>query len=228
MKRFFHMYQYLGPVLLGPLAVWGWHVHYDGNWYLVGVALTVPIAHAYIVPGIGTNVLKMWSFNSKLKLGRFRPHHGFVFGSATSIIVLALMTTPAPAPSAADIIWTAVVCGTVLLLINWVYDALAIKSGYLEVYNQVWSEGGSHWAIAGDYVVWFFGLFGVIYGLGLRFAETILLNEPTAPRAAMAIAATVIATITLPTLAYILTSWIKYRHYGLRPFAYAEKQGEMA
>lgn len=226
MNRFFHIYQYLGPLLLGPLAVWGWHAHYDGNWYLVGVALAVPVVHAYVVPGIGTNVLGMWAFNSRLKLGKFRPHHGFVFGTATSIIVLAVMPAPMPAPPAAEIVWTAAVCGAALLLVNWAYDALAIKAGYLEVYNQVWSEGGSHWAIAGDYVIWFFGLFGVIYGAGLRLAEMALLNGATASGAAAAAAAMILATVTLPALGYMLASWIKYRHYGLKPFTQVVSRGE--
>ena len=55
----------------------------------------MPIAHAYIVPGIGTNVLRVWEFDTRLRLGRFRPHHGFVFGSATAMLVLPVIGAPA-------------------------------------------------------------------------------------------------------------------------------------
>lgn len=217
MKRFFALYQYLGPALLTPLAAWLWWRHYDGNVHLAALALAVPVIHAYVVPGIGTNVLGMWSFNTRLRLGRFRPHHGFVFGSASAILVLPVMGAPDPAATPSMMAGTALVAGAVLLAVNWIYDALALRHGYLEVYNQPWADGAGPWAVSADYVVWFFGLFGVIYGGGLRYAESVLLADPD-PIQTVAIAAVLVAaTITLPTLCYIAASRIRHGHYGLRP-----------
>lgn len=217
MRRFFHLYQYLGPALLTPLAAWLWLQHYDGNMQLAALALLVPVFHAYIVPGLGTNVLKMWAFNTRLKIGRFRPQHGFVFGSATAILTLACMGAPQPRPSPADIAATAALAGALLLAVNWVYDALALRHGFLEVYNQPWADGAGPAAIAADYVPWFFGLFGVIYGAGLRVAEGALLTHASTPRALWLGAALLAAAALLPALGYIGASYLRHGHSGCRP-----------
>lgn len=222
MRRFFDLYQWLGPLILGPLALLGWWRHYDGNGPLVAIAIGVPVLHAYIVPGIGTNVLRMWEFDTRLRLGRFRPHHGFVFGSATALIALPLAGTPDPAPAAGDVAATATLFGAVLLTVNWIYDALALRAGVLHVYNQPHADGAGCWAVAGDYVVWFFGLFGVIHGGGLRLAEAVLLGEPSVTKAALVGGGILLATLTLPTLGYIAASWLRHGHGGLRPIAPAQ------
>jgi hypothetical protein len=219
MRRFFHLYQYIGPALLTPLAAWAWLRHYNGNAQLAALALLVPILHAYIVPGLGTNVLKMWAFNTRLRLGRFRPQHGFVFGSATALLTLACMGAPEARPSAGSVAGTAALAGALLLAVNWIYDALALKYGFLEVYNQPWADGAGPAAIAADYVPWFFGLFGVLYGAGLRIAEGALLQEPSTLRALALGAALLAATVTLPSLGYIAASYIRHGHNGCRPAA---------
>ena len=217
MRRFFHLYQYAGPAILTPLAAFGWWRHYGGNAPLAALALLVPVLHAYIVPGFGTNVLKMWAFNTRLKLGRFRPQHGFVFGSATALLTLACMGAPDPQPSPASIAATAALAGALLLAVNWIYDALALRHGFLEVYNQPWADGAGPAAIAADYVPWFFGLFGVLYGAGLRVAEGALLVEPSASRAIIFGAGLLAATVLLPSAGYVAASWLRHGHSGCRP-----------
>ena len=219
MRRFLHLYQYFGPALLTPLAAWAWWRHDGGNGPLAALALGVPILHAYVVPGIGTNVLGMWAFNTRLRLGKFRPQHGFVFGSATAVLTLPCMGAPDPAPGLAAIAVTAFCVGAVLLAVNWLYDALALKHGILEVYNQPFADGAGPAAIAADYVPWFFGLFGLIHGAGLRMAEGVLLNAPSATLALALGAALVAATITLPALAYVAASYLRHGHSGCRPLA---------
>ena len=218
MRSVLHLYQYIGPALLTPLAAFAWARHYDGNWPLAALALLVPIVHAYVVPGIGTNVLKMWAFNTRFRLGRFRPHHGFVFGSATAALTLACIGAPDPQPTAAAIARTAALTGALLLAVNWIYDALALKHGVLEVYNQPWAEGAGPAAIAADYVPWFFGLFGVLYGAGLRVAEGELLANPVPARAFGLGALLIAATVLLPSLGYVAASFLRYGHSGCRPF----------
>jgi len=95
MKRGFGIYQYLAPSVLAPLSLVLWYREYGGDWRLIAAAWLVPVAWAYVVPGIGTNVLKVWEFDTRLRLGRFRPHHGFVFGSATAMIAWIVHTGPA-------------------------------------------------------------------------------------------------------------------------------------
>ena len=85
-KRVFEIYQYVAPAILTPFSFWLWWQTYNENLWLTLIAWLIPILYAYVVPGIGTNVLKVWEFDTRYRLGRFRPHHGFVFGSATATI----------------------------------------------------------------------------------------------------------------------------------------------
>jgi len=221
MTRCFRLYRSLGPLLLTPLAAWLWWRHYDGNVPLAAIAVGVPILHAYIVPGIGINVLKMWSFTTLP--GRLLPRHGFVFGGATAILTLPLMGAPNPVAAATAVLATGLLVGAVLLAVNWIYDALALKYGILHVYNQPWARGEAPWSVAADYVVWFFGGFGLLYGGGLRLAEAELLTAPGLLKAAEIAVALVGATISVPTLLYIAASNIRHGHSGCRPIARREK-----
>ena len=225
MKRFFSFYQYLGPLILTPLAAWLWWRHYNGNFSLAVLALLTPIIHAYVVPAIGTNVFGMWAFNTRLRIGKFRPHHGFVFGSATAMLTLPVMGEPATEVVLSHIVMTAFVVGGTLLAVNWIYDALALRSGFLEVYNQPWAEGAGPWVISADYVFWFFGLFGVIYGAGLRLAEPLLLNNPDFGQTLLFLIALLAATFSLPSLCYVMTSYVRHGHNGLHPVARVVAEG---
>lgn len=217
MRRAFETYQYLAPAVLTPLGAWLWWRHYDGNVALAAVAVLVPIAHAYIVPAIGTNVLRVWEFDTRLRLGRFRPHHGFVFGSATAMLMLLVIGEPVAHPVAAEAIRAGVLAACVLGAVNWLYDAAAIRAGILKVYNQPWAEGRGPGSIAGDYALWFFGGFGLIQGAGLKLAEGMLLDDPDPSRAFVIGCALVAATATLPTLGYIAQSYWRHGHHGCRP-----------
>jgi len=217
MSRFFHLYQFLGPALLTPLAAFLWLRHYHGDARLAIIAVAVPILHAYIVPGIGTNVLKMWAFNTRLRLGKFRPQHGFVFGGATAILALPLVGAPDPSASPADIAIAAALVGAALFIVNWIYDALALQHRILEVYNQPWADGAGPWTIAADYSPWFFGVFGLIYAAGLKMSEGVLMPEPSSNHAWLCGAFVTGATISTPTLLYIAASLFRHGHTGLRP-----------
>ncbi|MCK7481145.1 MAG: hypothetical protein M0C28_31040 [Candidatus Moduliflexus flocculans] len=69
MKRLLSLYLYVAPVILAPLTYWLWLREYSGNHHLVALAWGLPILWAYIVPGIGANVLKVWEFDTRLEIG---------------------------------------------------------------------------------------------------------------------------------------------------------------
>ena len=76
-------------------------------------------------------------------MGRFRPHHGFVFGSATSM--LTWLCHFGPSETVLDAIRFGLVIGSVLGFWNIIYDIKAIRSGILKVYNQPWAERQPDW-----------------------------------------------------------------------------------
>ena len=179
------IYPYVAPLVLTPLTFWLWRGDPTG-WL-------VPILWAYIVPGVGTNVLKMWEFDTRLRLGRFRPHHGFVFGSATALLGWVVHAY-------ANHVW---VYALVLFAVNFAYDVAALRGGILRVYNQPFADGRGAAAIALDYAPWFFGGFGAIYGAGIVYG--------------VAWWGTLLVALTLPASGYALQSKLRHGHWGLRP-----------
>jgi hypothetical protein len=216
MSRALHLYQYIAPTVLAPLSFVLWWTSY-GNLPQVLVAWLVPILWAYIVPGVGTNILKVWEFDVGWKLGRFRPHHGFVFGSATASI--AWLLHGEAATRLWDVARYSIVMASVLGFWNLLYDIRALKAGVLRVYNQPWAEGRGEESVAMDYAPWFFGGFGAAYGLAVAGFERFVgpYGVPGFGGAALALVLALVFTLALPVAGFILQSLRRYGHPGTRP-----------
>jgi hypothetical protein len=224
MNRLLRLYQYIAPAFLAPLSfyLW-WNEYHDGPQVLV--AWLVPILWAYIVPAVGTNVCKVWEFDVAWKLGRFRPHHGFVFGSATSTI--AWLVHGQAAHTLADVGRYAIIVCSVLGFWNLLYEVKALRIGLLKVYNQPWAEGRGDEAIAMDYSPWFFGGFGFIYGLSIATLEYSVHDFGTPGVAAgyCYVALAFLLCVAFPVLGFIQHSVRSHGHPGTRPVL---KQGRHA
>lgn len=215
-KKLFEWYQYLAPAILTPLSFWLWWKTYMGDFRLVLVAWLTPILFAYIVPAVGTNILKVWEFDTRLRLGRFRPHHGFVFGSATAMF--AWICHFDRAETVFDVFSYAFVIASVLGFWNIIYDIKAIRSGILRVYNQPWADSQGAEAIALDYAPWFFAGFGVIYGLGIASAELLSSNGPLSNWFFSGYLLLLLTcSIAVPVIGYRWHSFKSHGHSGCRP-----------
>ncbi len=217
-KRALELYQFVAPAVLAPLSFWLWWRRFDHDIWLVLMAWLVPIVYAYVVPGVGTNVLKVWEFDTRIRLGRFRPHHGFVFGSATAAI--AWLVYSGPAENVLDVIKMSFVFASVLGFWNLLYDVTALEARHLRVYNQPWSEGKGPEAVALDYAPWFFAGFGAIYGAGIGAAE--LLSQSgslSATDFAWIFPSILIASIAFPVWGYRRRSFKRHGHSGCQPIA---------
>ena len=215
-RRPFDIYQYLAPLILTPLSFWLWWRTYDQQLWLTLTAWLLPIIYAYVVPAIGTNVLKVWEFDTRLRLGRFRPHHGFVFGSATATI--AWIFHFGFAQGVADLVLSSLICALVLGVINTLYDIKALAAGVLHVYNQPWAEGKGASAIALDYAPWFFGGFGAAYGVVVASAEwysTAAVYDSTAFIYLFPLS--LLFVIAVPVLGYCAHSYLRHGHFGTHP-----------
>jgi hypothetical protein len=199
-----------------PASLYLWWIEY-GNVPQVLMAWLIPILWAYIVPAVGTNVCKVWEFDVRWKLGRFRPQHGFVFGSATA--TLAWIVHGQPVGSIADILRFALVLCSVLGFWNLIYEVKALRAGVLKVYNQPWADGRGEEAIAFDYGPWFFGGFGAAYGIAIGTLEYVVHRNglPNATETTAYLAAALVSCIALPVLAYIRHSIRTHGHPGTRP-----------
>jgi hypothetical protein len=161
-------------------------------------------------------VLKVWEFDTRIRLGRFRPHHGFVFGSATA--TLTWICHGHPAETAFDVIGTSVVFASVLGFWNVLYDINALRSGILRVYNQPWADGKGHEAVTMDYAPWFFAGFGAVYGAGLGIGELLAGREELTGAVFAGWFMIVLSCgIGFPVWGYRRRSFKMHGHSGCRP-----------
>ncbi len=215
-RRFFTLYQYISPLVLTPLSFWLWWHTYHEELSLTLVAWLLPILFAYIVPGVGTNILKVWEFDTRYRLGRFRPHHGFVFGSATSMLLWLVHT--GIATSMADLLRMAFVSASVLGFWNLIYDIKALKAGILIVYNQPWADGKGEEAVAMDYAPVFFAGFGMVYGAAISGAEILhTLKYLDGIMAVLYFISVFVVSILVPVILYRRASIRNHGHDGCRP-----------
>lgn len=219
--RFFNLYQYLAPVLLFPLSYFLWLRQFDGNHALVWLMLSIPISFAYIIPALGTNWLRLWEFNTRLRLGRFRPHHGFVFGSATSLMALLCLGGPPASFTLLEFIRAGFMLGSVLAFWNWLYDLAAIKAGFIIVYNRPYAENRGAEASATDYAPVLFGVFGLCYGLAIRLNQYYLLELNRWDTYWLLWIGGTLAGLIIPVLAFILYSFLRYGESGLTAYSNA-------
>lgn len=217
-KRLFEWYQYVAPTVLAPLSFYLWWRTYGGDIWLTLIAWLIPVLYAYIVPGVGTNILKVWEFDTGFRLGRFRPHHGFVFGSATATIAWACHA--GVADGLGDILRTSFVFACVLGFLNIIYDVKALDSGILRVYNQPWADGKGSAAVALDYGPWFFAGFGLVYGAGIGIAERLAATGNLDGLAFSWLFPLILILATaFPVWGYRQRSFRVHGHSGCRPVA---------
>jgi len=216
--RILKLYAVLGPLLLGPLAYFLWWDRLGHDHRLAVAAVFLPVVFAYLVPGIGTNVLRLWEIRVGPLVGRFRPQHGFVFGSASALLAFLAFPAVSATSSLAGAVRAAFVLGSLLGFWNWFYDIVAIRAGVLRVYNRPYAEGRGPEAIATDYAPAFFGVFGAAYGVQLHLLDQrVRLAEVSAP--VWPLVAASMAAVFAPVVAHALLSRWRHGTWGLRPCA---------
>lgn len=218
MRRFLGLYQFLVPLVLFPLAYWLWLRQFGSHTFVV-FGMAIPIVFAYVIPGIGTNVLGLWEINTRFRLGKFRPHHGFMFGTGTALLALPCFVSPASAIfSWGAWLQAGFLVGTVLAFWNWVYDLAAIGSGFITVYNQPYADGKGTEAVVADYAPVYFGVFGWVYGLVIYLGQVLLLGQGRWEWLYPLLAVGCAAGLVLPSLAYVACSYWRHGHNGLKAF----------
>lgn len=215
--RFFQLYQYIVPLLFFPLAYWLWLQRYDGNHQFTLAALSFPIVFSYVIPGIGTNRLKIWKFHTRFKIGRFRPQHGFLFGTATSLVALVALDYPREL-NLWEVLRAGFVMGSIIGFVNWWYDTAALKVNFLCVYNQAFASGKDPESVAFQYCPIFFGAFGLCYGMAVRILELVVIQQQNTEWFWGFMIAIHSLLLSLPVLAYVAYSKMTIGQTGLRSY----------
>lgn len=147
--------------LLGfPLMSWLWYQKYGAGFTILVMGL--PLVFGYVVPGIGTNILKQWRFRGSWVVGNYYIHHGFIYASGLSLgLYIGFFPNP-PGDvwaSLANMVRVACIIG----FVGWWHDLIAIRQGMMEVYNRAWRQGAAPEVIVTQYAPLCFSLFAAIY-----------------------------------------------------------------
>ena len=217
MRRFFSLYQYLAPAIFMPLAYYLWWRRLGSDHAVTLLVLGLLVVPAYVVPAIGTNVNKFWEIGSAWRLGRFRPHHGFVFGSLMSLLGLLCYGNAPESFGIYAMLRMGLILASMLGFWNWIYDTAAIRAGFLMVYNENWARGLGPEAIAWDYAPLYFGALGFCYGVSLPLIEEFLLVRRATELYWTIAITTMLAVVALPSLLYMGIYYVRKGHCGVMP-----------
>jgi hypothetical protein len=77
-KRYILLIDFILPVPMTVFMLWAWYKR-CGSWWFAAYMLLLGCAFGYIIPGIGTNVLKLWRFHGPFKIGNYFIHHGLMY-----------------------------------------------------------------------------------------------------------------------------------------------------
>jgi hypothetical protein len=127
---------YLFPIAGFPLLAWAWWRVGGGQWRLVALVLGVPLIFGYLIPGAATNMLRRWQFTGPWRIGNYYLHHGFVYASKMSLVLLLAFHRPSAIRT-----WYASLAAIVLVAAatafgGWWHDTWAIRTGKVALLSE--------------------------------------------------------------------------------------------
>lgn len=159
-KTFLFIYNYIFPTLGFPWVCWLWYR--AGGAPLAIFIMGLPLIYGYIIPGIGTNLMKKWRFNGPMLIGGYYWHHGFIY-SSTMGMALFIAAFPVGEGLLA-ILLIALRTAAIVGFVAWWHDILAVRNGMVEIYNGPCKRGEPPEVIVTSYAPVCFSLLGLTYG----------------------------------------------------------------
>lgn len=218
MKKLMLIYQIFSPIVLFPTSFFLWYSISNNNIKLALIAVLIPVIFGYVVPGLGTTVFKLWEFDTKFKLGRYTPFHGFVFAGPSAIFAWFCQTNTSGTISYLDIFKTGVVTASVIGFWNWLFDIDVIKCKFAIIRNKPAYFDKDPETIATDYAPGYFGTFGFCYGVSVSYGRMLLEKQHSSIEELLFFLVAITACLIIPVIFSILISYIKHGYPGIKPF----------
>jgi len=174
-KTFLFVGNKILPFVGLPILIWLWVR--EGGIAFMTLVLGLPFLFGYIVPGIGTNFLKMWRFHDSWTIGNYFIHHGFIYASSMGFVMYFAFFTPTN-NDWSTLLGNMVRGAGLLGFILWTHDFIAIREGMLEIYSEPWKRGAAPEVITAQYAPLCFSLLGACYaGIVTVGYQTVVLNK---------------------------------------------------
>jgi hypothetical protein len=163
------------PLPLTALMLYLWYQR-TNSWSFSLYVILLPLLFGYIIPGIGTNVFKLWAFKWRfMRMGNYFIHHGFMYAP---YFALSLYCTFGNVGQISFIQAATIVISNSFLqcfLTTW-HDYWGVKSGMIVIYNRPYREGKSAAEIILDYGPIAYAMFGCTYAISCLVAYSYLKN----------------------------------------------------
>lgn len=171
MRKFFvSFWEYIAPVPLTVVMYFIWLHWYASQAFALYVIL-LPLVYGYIVPGIGTNILKKWRFKGPMLVGNYYIHHGFKYSASMSLLLfIVFLGTPRSSLTAETVVRIALCAAALEGFVDWIHEILLVKFGLVEIYNRPAAEGRSPEEIVTYYAPLTFFLLGLTYAASCLLA----------------------------------------------------------
>jgi hypothetical protein len=168
LKRFMLFFDFILPFPLFAAMFYLWYLRVGHNWFFASFVLVLPLVWGYVVPGIGTNILKMWRFEGRWKMGNYHIHHGFMYAGPLALI---LYCTFGAGPVSTLQAITIILCTAAAQgFFSSQHDVMAIKAGHLFIDNPPARAGKSAEEIVNYLSPFYFFLLGVTYAAACIYA----------------------------------------------------------
>jgi hypothetical protein len=171
------------------------------TWYVTLMA----ILYGYIVPGIGTNIMKKWRFHGPGRVGNYYIHHGFIWAANLSpALFLSFLGTPEGPLGYGTILRVLIATGAIHAYKGWIYDIALLRHGFVEITSVPRLQGKSPEEVAGHYVPVCFFLIGLTYALAALVAYHffVVLHRTDFWSQVWAWATGGVSMLAIPSLAY--------------------------
>ncbi|UCH93604.1 MAG: hypothetical protein JSV88_25495 [Candidatus Aminicenantes bacterium] len=127
LRKFVFFFDFILPFPLLVIMPYLWYIRVEHNLLFALYVLILPMLWGYIVPGIGTNVLKLWWFKGKWLVGNYYLHHGIMYAGPMALL---LYVTFGEGPVSTTQAITIILCTAGMQgLLSSQHDILAIKAG---------------------------------------------------------------------------------------------------
>jgi hypothetical protein len=165
----------------------------------------LPVVYGYVIPGIGTNLLRKWQFKGPWVVGGYYFHHGFMYAASMSpLLFVTFLGTPPQALTIPAIIRILLSTAALHGFVLWIHDILLVKHAMVEIHNRPAAEGRSPEEIVTYYAPLCFSLLGLTYAAGsvLAFRVFVTQHQTTWSSIQWVWLTAIAMTFLIPSLAY--------------------------
>lgn len=174
-KVFLSFSKYIFPFIGFPVFLWLWAR--DGSPAFAVLAMGLPLVFGYVIPGIGTNALKLWRFNGPWLMGRYFVHHGFIYAATFGMELYLSFFIPVPGNETWALIGNMARTSAMMVFIGWSHDLIAVREGMIEIYNASWKRGASPEVIVAQSTPLCYALLGAAYGAVTTWGYQIVVQQ---------------------------------------------------